>query len=178
MNRPEASLLGRLERPWTEAALRKAVGEIVAGSGFERFALMTIPSTDEAGAEMRPILSNWDDEFRVGFERFGLHRFSPVLRALIGGTLPFVWDVEFVYGFDPDDPDGSPAPGRFLAAHGCQSGVYCPVHGITGFTGVWRSRAGARRSARRRRTGCSSWPSPPSGPSPPAASRRTGATTR
>ena len=136
MNRPEASLLGRLERPWTEAALRKAVGEIVAGSGFERFALMTIPSTDEAGAEMRPILSNWDDEFRVGFERFGLHRFSPVLRALIGGTLPFVWDVEFVYGFDPDDPDGSPAPGRFLAAHGCQSGVYCPVHGITGFTGV------------------------------------------
>jgi LuxR family quorum sensing-dependent transcriptional regulator len=136
MRRPEASLVGRLERPWTEEALKTAVGEIVAASGFDRFALMTIPSTDEAGAEMRPILSNWENEFRIGFERQGLHRFSPVVRALVGGSLPFVWDAEFVYGYDPDDPDGSPPQGRFLAAHGCLSGAYCPVHGISGFTGV------------------------------------------
>ncbi|WP_279483158.1 LuxR family transcriptional regulator [Aureimonas sp. SK2] len=136
MNRPEASFVGRLERPWSEKALRDAVGEIVGSAGFDRFALMTIPSTDEAGAEMRPLLSNWEDEFRLGFERLGLHRFSPVVRALISGSLPFIWDVEFIYGFDPDDPNGSPPPGRFLAAHGCQSGVYCPVHGISGFTGV------------------------------------------
>lgn len=136
MNRPQVSLTGRLERPWTESALRRAVGEIADAAGFDRFALMTIPSTDEAGAEMRPILSNWEDEFRSGFERLGLHRFSPAVRALIGGSLPFVWDAEFVYGFDPDDPAGSSPQGRFLAAHGCLSGAYCPVHGISGSTGV------------------------------------------
>ncbi|WP_182087189.1 LuxR family transcriptional regulator [Aureimonas sp. ME7] len=131
-----AGLIPRLERPWTEGGLKAALGSLAAENGFTRFALLSIPSTDAAGAEMRPVLSNWEDEFRVGFERFALHRFSPVLRSLINGTLPFVWDAEFLHGYDPADPDGSSPQGRFLAANGCLSGIYCPVHGINGFTGV------------------------------------------
>lgn len=130
-----ASLVQTAPRPWTVEGLSDCLERLAADHGFSHFALLTIPSTDEAGAEMRLLLSNWSEEFRRGFERNGLHRYSPVLRALKGGVLPLVWDAETLYGYDPDDPDME-APARFLGAHRTLSGVYCPVHGLTGFNGV------------------------------------------
>lgn len=127
--------LAALPRPWTEETLFQALAEGARSEGFTRYALMTIPSTDEAGSEMRLLASNWSEEFRRGFERLGLNRFSPVLRALRSGAVPFVWDAETLYGYDPADPDMSPQA-RFLANQDCLQGVYCPVHGLTGFTGV------------------------------------------
>ena len=124
-----------LSRPWTAEGLMAGLEKVAATYGFSHVALLTIPSTDDAGAEMRLLLSNWSEEFRRGFERNALHRYSPVLRALKGGVLPLVWDAETLYGYDPDDPDMR-APARFLGASGTLSGVYCPVHGLTGFNGV------------------------------------------
>lgn len=122
-------------RPWTLEGLASSLETIAVQHGFTTFALLSIPSSDDAGAEMRLVLSNWSEEFRRGFERNGLHRFTPVLRALKGGVLPLVWDAETLYGYDPDDPDMLPQA-RFLGAAGTLSGVYCPVHGLTGFNGV------------------------------------------
>ena len=130
-----ANPFAALERPWSEEQLVAALERLSRERGFTRFALMTCPSTDEAGAEMRLTLSNWSEEFRRGYERLGLHRFTPVLRAMRGGALPFVWDAETLHGYDPDDADMSPQA-RFLAANDCLSGLYCPVHGLTGFNGV------------------------------------------
>ena len=129
------SILQTAPRPWTEEGLTVCLDRLAAAHGFTHFALLSIPSTDEAGSEMRLILSNWSEDFRRGFERHGLNRYSPVLRALKGGVLPLVWDAETLYGYDPDDAEMEPQA-RFLGAHGTLSGVYCPVHGLTGFNGV------------------------------------------
>ncbi|WP_062209169.1 LuxR family transcriptional regulator [Aureimonas sp. AU12] len=129
------ALLARLERPWTEEGLMAAVAALAEARGFTRFALMTVPSSDDAGAEMRMILSNWSEEFRRGFERLGFNRFTPVLRALRGGAVPFVWDAETLHGYDEGDPEMSPQA-KFLGVNACLSGIYCPVHGLTSFNGV------------------------------------------
>jgi LuxR family transcriptional regulator, quorum-sensing system regulator BjaR1 len=129
-------IIGQLERPWSEPALSDCLEAIAEAYGFSHVAVVTIPSSDDAGEEMKPVIANWSEEFRHAFERAGLTRFSPVLRALKADPLPLVWDIETLYGFDPDEPDEAGPQVRLLIAAGCRAGAYFPVHGLTTFNGA------------------------------------------
>jgi len=124
-----------LERPWSLEGLRVRLEAVARGEGLTRVALLSIPSVNERGSEMRVLVSNWSEEFRRGFERLGLHRYSPVVRSMLDGVEPFSWEAETLHAFDADDPDPNPQY-DFLVAQGAPAGVYCPVHGISGFNGV------------------------------------------
>lgn len=127
--------LSLLAQPWSVAGLTAGLERFGRAEGFSRVAILTIPSVDEKGAEMRVLASNWTEEFRRGFERLGLHRYTPVVRAMVDGIEPLPFDAETLHGFDPDDPEPNPRY-RFLEKEEASAGVYCPVHGFSGFCGV------------------------------------------
>lgn len=129
-------ILGRMERPWCETDLAECLRAIAQAYRFSHVAIVTIPSSDDAGAELKLVLSNWSREFRHAWERSGLSRFSLVLRALKADPAPLVWDIETLHGYDPDDPDETDAQVRLLLSAGCLSGGYFPVHGLTTFNGA------------------------------------------
>ncbi|MFD2239161.1 LuxR family transcriptional regulator [Aureimonas populi] len=129
-------ILGQIERPWSELALASCLEELASAYGFSHVAIVTIPSSDEAGSELKLLMTNWPEEFRQGFERLGLGRFSPVLRALKADPAPFIWDVETLHGYDPAEPGEASAQARLLIAAGCVAGAYFPVHGLTNFNGA------------------------------------------
>ena len=132
--RSAAAILEAMPTPWDEALLRQALGAIAETYGYALYAVMTIPSADDVRAELKPIVGNWEPAFQKGFEKLGLGRTTPVLRALKAGPTPFVWDAEMLYGADePAEP--SPAM-RLLAANGIRGGIYVPVHGMSAFTGA------------------------------------------
>ena len=137
---PALAILRAAERPWSEAGLTRALQAMADAYGFTHFSVLTVPSTDEAGAEIKLLLTNWDEAFRKTYERLGLTRYSLVLRALRADPLPFVWDIETLYGYEPDDP--SPQA-RLLFGAGWLGGAYLPVHGLTAFGGAV-AFAGAR----------------------------------
>jgi LuxR family quorum sensing-dependent transcriptional regulator len=128
------TILGRLPRPWAEAALAGALSEIAEAYGYRRYAILHIPSADDVRAEIKIIISNWDPAFQKAYEKLGLFRFTPVIRALKSGPIPFPWDAEMLHGYDePGEPN---PPARLLAAAGFNGGVYLPIHGMTTFHGA------------------------------------------
>lgn len=134
-------ILGRLERPWSEMGLLVSIGAIAEAYGFSHAAILTIPSADDAGSELRLVMANWSEEFRQAWERSGLPRFSLVLRALKADPAPLLWDIETLHGYDPDEEPEPPV--RLLLSAGCVCGAYFPVHGLTTFNGAL-SLAGSR----------------------------------
>lgn len=123
-----------MERPWDEAGLAIALGRIAEAYGYRHFAVLTIPSSDDARAEMKLIFGNWEPGFAKAYEKLGLFRFSPVIRALKAGPTPLPWDIEMLHGADaPDEPN---PVARLLGAHGFHGGLYVPVHGMTAFHGA------------------------------------------
>lgn len=135
MNDP-TDLFGDLCAPWSEAGLATALDALARREGFSHYALFTVPSSDDAGSEMRPLLTNWSDEFRNGYERSGLARYSLVMKALKVDPMPFSWDLESLYGHDPADPEAIAPQARILLRAGCRGGVFLPVHGLTSFNGL------------------------------------------
>lgn len=129
-------ILGRMERPWCESDLCTCLDAIAEAYGFSHIAIVTIPSSDDAGSELRLVLSNWSQEFRKAWERSGLSRFSLVLRALKADPSPLVWDVETLHGYDPDEPEEADPQVKLLLSSGCLTGGYFPVHGLTNFNGA------------------------------------------
>lgn len=128
------TILAGVARPWDETRLAEALSEIAAAYGYRHYIILGIPAADDARAEMKLIASNWDPAFQKAYEKLGLFRFSPVIRALKSGPTPFPWDAEMLHGFDePDEPNPS---ARLMAAHGFHGGVYLPVHGMTAFLGA------------------------------------------
>ncbi|KAB0679417.1 LuxR family transcriptional regulator [Aureimonas leprariae] len=120
--------------PWDESLLGQALGAIARDYGYARYAVMTIPSADDARAELKLIFSNWEPAFQKGFEKLGLGRNTIVIRALKAGPTPFAWDADLLYG--TEEP-GEPNPAaRFLATNEIRGGVYVPVHGMTAFAGA------------------------------------------
>lgn len=129
-------ILGRLERPWSETELAGCLEAIAQAYRFSHVAIVTIPSSDDAGSELKLVLTNWADDFRNAYERAGLTRFSPVLRALKADPAPLVWDIETLHGYDPDEPEEASPQVRLLLASNCRTGAYFPVHGLTNFNGA------------------------------------------
>ncbi len=129
-----AAILEAMPTPWDEGALHEALVAIAAAYGYRRYAIVTIPAADDVRAELTLLVGNWEPAFRKSFEKLGLQRHSPVIRALKAGPTPFVWDADLLYGVDePGEPN--PAA-RLLAAHSIRGGVFVPVHGLTSFAGA------------------------------------------
>ena len=129
-------LFGASAAPWSEAGLAEALATFTRQGGFSHYGLFTVPSSDDAGAEMRPLLTNWSEEFRLAYERSGLARYSLVMKALKVDPMPFAWDLESLYGHDPADPDAIAPQARLLLKAGCRAGAFLPVHGLTSFNGL------------------------------------------
>ena len=129
-----AAILETMPTPWDEALLHDALGAMAEIYGYSRYAIFTIPSADDVRAELKLVLGNWDAAFQKSFEKLGLLRYSPVIRALKAGPTPFVWDTDLLYGIDDAD-EPNPAA-RLLNANGYRGGVYVPVHGMTAFAGA------------------------------------------
>lgn len=128
------TILDAMERPWDEPRLAAAVAAVAAAYGYRHFAIVTIPSSDDARAEMKLIFGNWDPGFVKAYEKLGLFRFSPVIRALKADPTPLPWDAEMLHGCDaPGEPN---PPARLLGAHGFHGGLYVPVHGMTALQGA------------------------------------------
>ncbi|MCQ0988488.1 helix-turn-helix transcriptional regulator [Jiella marina] len=125
--------LRHIEEPWSEEDLAEVLDAAARDCGFSHVASFSLPSTDDEGLATRLIHSNWSAEFARGYEHFGLHRFKIVLGTLRTDPMPFVWDIETLYG--ADDPDPSPAA-QFLAEEGYRAGVLLPVHAMTSFNGA------------------------------------------
>ncbi|MAU96044.1 MAG: LysR family transcriptional regulator [Fulvimarina sp.] len=123
----------RIEEPWCEEPLAEAVGEVAARYGFSHGAALSLPSTDDVGLATRLIHGNWTPGFARGYEAHGLHKFKIVVGTLRTDPMPFVWDIETLYG--SDEPDPSPAA-RFLLQEGYLAGVLLPVHAMTSFNGA------------------------------------------
>lgn len=128
------AILAGVPRPWDEVRLAEALAGIALAYGYRHYSIFHIPAADDARAEMKLIVSNWEPAFLKAYEKLGLLRFSPVIRALKAGPTPFPWDADMLHGFDePDEPN---PPARLLAANGFHGGVYLPVHGMTSFHGA------------------------------------------
>ncbi|WP_244487524.1 MULTISPECIES: LuxR family transcriptional regulator [unclassified Aureimonas] len=128
------AILAGVPRPWDEIRLAEALAGIALAYGYRHYSIFHIPAADDARAEMKLIVSNWEPAFLKAYEKLGLLRFSPVIRALKAGPTPFPWDADMLHGFDePDEPN---PPARLLAANGFHGGVYLPVHGMTSFHGA------------------------------------------
>ncbi|WP_152046427.1 helix-turn-helix transcriptional regulator [Aureimonas psammosilenae] len=126
-----AAILEALPTPWDETLLHDALKAIIKAYGYTHYAIFTIPSPDDVRAELKLILGNWTPEFQKGYEKLGLQRYSPVIRAVKAGPTPFVWDLESLF------PDDEPTPTvRFLTANGIRGGVFVPVHGMSSFAGA------------------------------------------
>ncbi|WP_342591941.1 LuxR C-terminal-related transcriptional regulator [Jiella sonneratiae] len=126
-------VLSAIEEPWREECLVAALDGVAARYGFSHAAVFSLPSTDDEGLATRVIHANWSPGFAKGYELNGLHRFKIVLGTLRTDPMPFVWDIETLYG--SDEPDPTPAA-RFLLAEGYLSGVLLPVHAMTSFNGA------------------------------------------
>lgn len=125
--------LCRIEPPFTEEALSRAMEDVAAELGFSHIALFSLPSTDDSGAATRLLLGNWSEGFSRAYDMLGLHRFKLVVGALKADPMPFVWDIDTLYG--ADDPEPSPAA-RMLSQEGYLAGALFPVHGLTAFNGA------------------------------------------
>ena len=112
----------RIEEPWCEEPLAEAVGEVAARYGFSHGAALSLPSTDDVGLATRLIHGNWTPGFARGYEAHGLHKFKIVVGTLRTDPMPFVWDIETLYG--SDEPDPSPAA-RFLLQEGYLADLNC-----------------------------------------------------
>jgi LuxR family quorum sensing-dependent transcriptional regulator len=128
------SILQNVERPWEEVHLAQAAEQIALLYGYRRFALFTLPAADDNRASLSFLFGNWELSFLAAYERLGLLRFSPVIRALKAGPAPFVWDVEMLHGTEEEGEPNPPA--HLLNTHGFHSGVYVPIQGMTTFQGA------------------------------------------
>lgn len=128
------TILQSLDRPWDEVSLASSLEEMAEAYGYRRFAVFLIPSADDNRVELKLVFGNWEMAFIKAYEKLGLLRFTPVIRALKAGPTPFAWDIEMLHG--PDEPDEPNPPARLLAANGYHGGVYLPVHGMTSFQGA------------------------------------------
>lgn len=122
-----------MSEPWGEDRLAAAIGEVAERYGFSHAASLSLPSTDDVGLATRLIHGNWSPGFARGYETHGLHKFKIVVGTLRTDPMPFVWDIETLYG--SDEPDPSPAA-RFLLQEGYLAGVLLPVHAMTSFNGA------------------------------------------
>ncbi|MBO0663471.1 autoinducer binding domain-containing protein [Jiella sp. CQZ9-1] len=122
-----------MSEPWCEDELAGALETVAAQLGFSHVASFALPSTDDVGLATRLIHGNWTTTFARAYEGHGLHKFKIVLGTLRTDPMPFVWDVETLYG--ADDPDPSPAA-KFLVDEGYHAGVLLPVHALTSFNGA------------------------------------------
>jgi LuxR family transcriptional regulator, quorum-sensing system regulator BjaR1 len=127
-------ILHEIDRPWTEDLLTAALGEIAEAYGYRHFAVFNIPSADDARTELKLLVGNWEPAFLKAYEKLGLMRFTPVIRALKSGPTPFAWDVEMLHGME--EPGQANPPARLLSDHGFLGGVYVPVHGLNSFQGA------------------------------------------
>ena len=119
--------------PWSVDDLGRLLEDVAGEHGFSHVAVFTMPSTDDGGTATRLLFSNWSDGFAKAYEHNGLHRFKLVVGALKADPMPFVWDIDTLYG--ADEPDPSPAA-RFLSGENYRAGVLFPVHGLTAFNGA------------------------------------------
>ena len=119
--------------PWCEDRLAEAIGQVAERYGFTHAASLSLPSTDDVGLATRLIHGNWSPAFARGYETHGLHKFKIVVGTLRSDPMPFVWDIETLYG--SDEPDPTPAA-RFLQQEGYHAGVLLPVHALTSFSGA------------------------------------------
>lgn len=128
------TILQSIERPWDEAGLAASLERIGKAYGYVRYAVFVIPTADDNRAELKLLFGNWEPGFLKAYEKLGLMRFTPVIRALKAGPTPFPWDVEMLHGTEePGEPN---PPARLLAANGFHGGIYVPVHGMTAFHGA------------------------------------------
>ena len=118
---------------WDETMLRQLLHDVACDYGFSHAAALAMPSTDDGGTATRFLFGNWSDSFVRSYEQLGLHRFKLVLGALKTDPMPFVWDIDTLYG--ADEPDPSPAA-RMLLAESYLAGALFPVHGLTAFNGA------------------------------------------
>ena len=125
--------LNRLSPPWDEIALTRLLGDVATDFGFSHAAVLSVPSTDDGGTATRLLLSNWSENFGQAYEQLGLHRSKLVVGALKTDPMPFVWDIDTLYG--ADEPDPSPAARMLLEAE-YLAGAFFPVHGLTAFNGA------------------------------------------
>ena len=127
-------ILQRIDRPWSEESLSAALLQIADAYGYRHYAVFSIPSADDARTEMKLLFGNWEQAFLKAYEKLGLMRFTPVIRALKAGPTPFPWDVEMLHG--AEEPGHANPPARLLNDHGYLGGIYVPVHGLTSFHGA------------------------------------------
>lgn len=127
-------ILQRIEQPWNEDQLASALEEIAKAYGYRHYAVFSIPSADDARTEMKLLIGNWEPAFLKAYEKLGLMRFTPVIRALKAGPTPFPWDVEMLHG--TEEPGLANPPAKLLNDHGFLGGLYVPVHGLTAFHGA------------------------------------------
>ncbi|WP_203566143.1 helix-turn-helix transcriptional regulator [Aurantimonas aggregata] len=125
---------------WDEPLLHQLLDDVAGDYGFSHAAALAMPSTDDGGTATRFLFGNWSDGFVRSYDQLGLHRFKLVVGALKTDPMPFVWDIDTLYG--ADEPDPSPAA-RMLLAESCLAGALFPVHGLTAFNGAL-SLAGAK----------------------------------
>lgn len=128
------TILQSLDQPWDEVSLAAALEEVAEAYGYRRFAVFSMPSADDNRIELKLVFGNWEMAFLKAYEKLGLLRFTPIIRALRAGPTPFVWDVELLHG--PDEPDEPNPAARLMITHGFIGGIYVPVHGMTSFQGA------------------------------------------
>ncbi|MCE7028973.1 LuxR C-terminal-related transcriptional regulator [Jiella avicenniae] len=126
-------VIARIDEPWQEEHLAQALDEVARRHGFTHAASFSLPSTDDEGLVTRIVHANWSPAFAKGYDANGLNKFKIVLGTLRTDPMPFVWDIETLYG--ADEPDPSPAA-RFLLGEGYLAGVLLPVHAMTSFSGA------------------------------------------
>ncbi|MEF2071322.1 helix-turn-helix transcriptional regulator [Consotaella aegiceratis] len=120
-------IFGALATPWQEASLVEGLEQICEHYGFLQYGIITIPAAEEGKVEMKLMLSNWTPRFQRTYEKLGLTRFTPIVRALLGDPSPLVWDVDLLYG----GLDGEISPAAdLMAQEGISGGIYLPVYGM------------------------------------------------
>jgi len=125
--------LRTLGEPFDEAALAEILDATAKDYGFSHAAALSMPSTDDGGLATRLLVSNWSPNFARSYDQLGLHRFKIVVGTLRTDPMPFIWDIDTLYG--ADEPEPSPAA-KLLLSEGYLAGALLPVHGLTGFNGA------------------------------------------
>ncbi|MCB8840578.1 LuxR family transcriptional regulator [Aurantimonas sp. VKM B-3413] len=132
MSGPMDRLLS-LGEPWDAVVLAEILDATGRDYGFSHAAAFSMPSTDDGGLSTRLLVSNWSPGFARAYELHGLNRFKIVVGTLRTDPMPFVWDIDTLYG--ADDPDPSPAA-KLLLSEDYLAGALFPVHGLTAFNGA------------------------------------------
>lgn len=122
--------------PWAASDVSRVLGRLCHAYGFTHGALSVFQGTETGQGELRAVASNWSDPFRDGFERLGLGRYSPVMRALKADPSPFVWDIESLFGYTPGGGEPADETVSFLLSCGHVHGLFLPVHGPGGLQGA------------------------------------------